>query len=352
MRGEQLARQWRILQLLETSKRGLSIAELAQMEGVAWRTVQRDLDALQEAGFPLLNQRVDRANRWAFVDTFHFRLPPPFTLTELMSLHLYRDLTRVFKGTAYYEALESLFRKVKSALPARTLTYLDHLQSSFAVGIRPYREYGRFREILNQVDQAVATRCRLEMAYHGLRGARETVRKIDPYKIWFFDGTIYLIGYCHLRGQVRMFVVDRIKMLRLTEERFILPAAFSLDDFLKHSFKVMHDELFRVRLKVSPGWSRWVGEKTWHDSQKSVRLPDGGLELTFQVAGLDEIRMWVLSLGPEAEVLEPERLREEVQNALRATLSLYQPRDFPAAPRLDSATPDQAQKKSTKKFLP
>jgi len=325
VRGDQLARQWRILRRIEATSGGLTVAELADEEGISLRTVYRDLEALQEAGFPLYSEMVERSQRWAFVDTYKFQLPQPFSLTEMMSLHLYGDLIRVFKGTAFYDSLESLFRKVRSTLPPQTLAYLDRIQSTFHVGIKPYKEYGQFREILNQVNRAALEGRRIEMVYQPLRSESETTRRVDPYKIWFFEGTIYLIGFCHLRGEVRMFVLDRIRMLRVTEEAFGLPKNFDLDEYLGHSFKVMRDELHTVRIRISPSWTRYVGEKIWHESQKAEKLPDGGLELTFRVAGLDEIMRWVLSLGPEVEVVEPERLMEMVRKSLGETLDKYEP---------------------------
>ena len=120
-----------------------------------------------------------------------------------------------------------------------------------------------------------------------------------------------------------MFVLDRIKILNLTDERFTKPKDFNLDDFMRHSFKVMHDELHTVKLRISPGWARWVGEKIWHESQKITKLPDGSLEMTFRVAGLDEIKRWVLSLGPEAQVLEPARLKQMVRAGLQKSLGQY-----------------------------
>ena len=324
MRGDQLARQWRILRHIESSKQGLTVAELADLEDVGLRTAYRDLEALQTAGFPLYYERVDRVNRWAFVDTYKFQVPQPFTMTELMSLHLYGDLIRMFKGTAFYDSLESLFKKVRSTLPPQALNYLDKVQSTFSVGIKPYKEYGQFKEILNQVNKAVVDSRVLEIAYQPLRTEKEVLRRIDPYRIWFFEGTVYLIAHCHLRNEVRMFVVDRIKMLRTAEEKFDPPKDFSLDGFLKYSFKVMQDELHTVKIRISPEWSRWVGEKIWHESQKARKLDDGGLEMTFRVAGLDEIRMWVLSLGPEAEVVAPESLRNLVRESLENALGCYQ----------------------------
>jgi predicted DNA-binding transcriptional regulator YafY len=120
-----------------------------------------------------------------------------------------------------------------------------------------------------------------------------------------------------------MFVLDRIKMLKVTDERFTVPKDFHLDDFMRHSFKVMHDELYTAKVRISPGWARWVGEKIWHESQKIARLPDGSLEVSFQVAGLDEIKRWILSLGPEVIVLEPTQLRNMIKGELADSLSFY-----------------------------
>ncbi len=92
MRGDQLARQWRIIRAIEASPNGLTVAEIAQRGEIGFRTIYRDLEALQAAGFPLYSERFDRTNRWAFVGTFKFKTLPPFTLTELMSLYFYRDL--------------------------------------------------------------------------------------------------------------------------------------------------------------------------------------------------------------------------------------------------------------------
>jgi len=92
---------------------------------------------------------------------------------------------------------------------------------------------------------------------------------------------------------------------------------------MRHSFKVMHEEVYTVKVRISPGWAKWVGEKIWHESQKAKKNGDGSLELTFKVAGLDEIKRWVLSFGPEAAVVEPEKLRESVRRDLSKNLAQY-----------------------------
>ncbi|MFP3871074.1 MAG: helix-turn-helix transcriptional regulator [Syntrophobacteria bacterium] len=116
-RDDQLSRQWRILRMLEESRRGFTVSELARELNCVRRTVYRDLEILQEAGFPIYTERDGRASRWAFIDTFRFHLPVPFSSIELMALYFSRDLLSVFEGTIFYEDLESLFGKVKSTLP-------------------------------------------------------------------------------------------------------------------------------------------------------------------------------------------------------------------------------------------
>ena len=66
----------------------------------------------------------------------------------------------------------------------------------------------------------------------------------------------------------RLLDSNHIKMLHLTDETFDVPEDFDLDKLLKHSFKVMKDELYTVRVRISPAWSRYVGERIWHESQR------------------------------------------------------------------------------------
>jgi len=114
-RGDQLGRQWQIIQTLISSKRGKSAAELAQDLECHPRTIYRDLEALQVAGFPIYTDRVAGKNLWSLLDTMKHQMPVPFSLTELMALYFGRDMLKVFKDTPFYDSLESLFQKESNA---------------------------------------------------------------------------------------------------------------------------------------------------------------------------------------------------------------------------------------------
>lgn len=323
MRGDQLARQWRILRTIESRAQGATVAELAAQEGCHPRTIWRDLAAIQEAGFPLYSEKSGQKSLWGFVEGYRFQLPVPFTVTELMSLYFYRDILRVFKDTVFYESLDELFRKVRSTLPPESLSYLRRIEQTFHIGFKPFKDYSRFKEIIKQINKAVLKLRVIEMRYYSMSSKRETTRKVAPYKVWFFNGTLYLIGWCHVHDDIRMFVLDRIKLLHVTNERFIPPHDFDLDEYMTDSFGVFHTDVEKVVIKFDASLEKYLKENIWHLSQVFKKDKEGSLFMTMEVGGLCEVMSWVLGFGRQAEVLEPEHLRKAVAEEAKAVAGRY-----------------------------
>jgi len=146
LRGDQLARQWKIIQTLITSRRGKSAADLAEELECHPRTLYRDLEALQVAGFPMYTDRVEGKNLWSLLDTLKHHIPIPFNLTELIALYFSTDMLKVFKGTAFHDSLESLSQKIKATLPPESMKYLKNVEQTLKVGIKPYKDYSRFKD--------------------------------------------------------------------------------------------------------------------------------------------------------------------------------------------------------------
>ena len=86
----------------------------------------------------------------------------------------------------------------------------------------------------------------------------------------------------------------------------------------------MQDELYTVKVHITPAWARYMGEKIWHESQQTKKISDESLEMTFQVAGLDEIKQWIMSLGPETYVIKPEKLKNMLKSDLKKALVQYE----------------------------
>ena len=322
-RGDQLARQWRIVQTMITSRMGKSAADLARELDCHPRTVYRDLDALQAAGFPIYTEKVNGKSLWSFLDTIKHHFPIPFSLQELMSLYLSRDVLKVLKGTVFYDALESLFKKVRTTLPPESKKYLHQVEKSLKVGPQPYKQYDQYKEIIHLVNDAVVKKKRVEIVYYSMYRRKMSRRKVSPYRIWFHNGTFYLIGHCSRKKEVRIFALDRIKMIHLTGEYFEIPQDFDLDGFMQYSFGVFTGDPVAVKILFSPEVAGYVKEKIWHASQKVTEKKDGAVIFEAKVSGTDEIKFWVLRWGAGARVLEPESLRKELHNETLRMLENY-----------------------------
>lgn len=322
-RGDQLGRQWKIIQTLISSHQGRSAADLADELECHPRTVYRDLEALQVAGFPIYTERVDGKNLWSVLDTVKHQMPVPFTFTELMALYFSTDLLKIFKETVFYESLESLLQKIRTTLPPDSLQYVKNLEQTIEVGIKPYCDYARFREILNRVHDAAVRRKSIEIVYFTMSRRKETRRKVDPYRIWFFNGTFYLIAYCHTRCAVRIFAVNRIKMLHLTNEPFKIQEGFNFDAFTQSSFGVFQGDLVRIKVRFSREVAGYIREKTWHPSQTILNQEDGSIVFEAEVPWSVEVRAWIMGWSTDALLLEPHALKQEIQAEARLIAERY-----------------------------
>jgi predicted DNA-binding transcriptional regulator YafY len=325
-RGDQLARQWKIIQALIASRRGKSVPELAEMVECHTRTVYRDLEALQAAGFPVTTERDGHRMVWSLLAGSQRTLPIPLSLPELLALYFGRRMAGALKGTVFHDALESLFEKIKALLPAEMVQQLERAQAGLAVGTTPVKAHAAYRGVIDIVNQAVSQRRRLDMTYRAMRGRAETRRRVDPYRLLFFEGAFYVIGYCGLRRDIRVFALDRVRRLALTDELFELPADLILDDFLKSSFGVFLGPAARVQVRFAPAIAGYIAEKTWHASQKLRPQTDGSVIFEAEVAGTEEIKRWILTWGAQAEVLSPKSLREELRREAEALARNYRQR--------------------------
>ena len=114
-RGDQLIRQWRLLHILGV-RGGRTADDLMQEMKCSRRTVWRDLAVLQKAGFPITTEQDGRERRYRLIEAPRGAPPVPFTLTELMSLHLGRHLLVPLRGTPAGEGIHTALEKVSATL--------------------------------------------------------------------------------------------------------------------------------------------------------------------------------------------------------------------------------------------
>ncbi|MEJ2158346.1 MAG: transcriptional regulator [Desulfobacteraceae bacterium] len=324
-RGDQLSRQWRIIQSLMAARKGKSATDLAQALECHSRTVYRDLEALQMAGFPLYTEKSEGRTLWSILEGGRHNMPIPLDLTELMALYFSRKLLGILEGSAIHDSLESLFEKVKATLPDAYVEYLKKIENSIAVGVRARKTYQQFQKTLTAVQDAVQRQCHIEIDYFTMSRGKSTRRRVAPYKIWFYKETFYLIGHCAMRNDIRLFAIDRIEQIRLTEDLFELPGDFDAETYMASSFGVYQGEPVKVRIRFSAEVAGYVSEKMWHPTQTLTPASDGSIVFTAEVAGIDEIKRWIMGWGSAAQVLEPPALRTAIAKDAKAMLKFYEP---------------------------
>ena len=322
-RGDQLSRQWKIFQELVTSRHGKTVRDLAKNLDCHRRTVYRDLNALEAAGFPIYTENSNGKNRWCLMDSARNPMPVPFSLPELMALYFGRDALKVLKGTVFYDALEDLFQKIKVTLPPESKKYLKDVEQSLKAGSGPYKPYHNFKKIIEQIKKAVIHKRVIDIVYYTMSRKEVTRRKVEPYKLWFLDGTFYMIGYCQWIKEIRVFAVDRIKMLALIDEIFEVPEDFDVDDFMGSSFGAFHGKPQKVKILFSAGIAGYIKEKIWHESQKLFDNPDGSVLFEADMACTKDLKSWIMRWGAQAIVLEPEELRNEIQAETVEMMAVY-----------------------------
>lgn len=241
-RNDQVTRQWHVLHLLGASS-GLALDELMERLPADYprhtRTLRRDLGALEMAGFPLVNERVDGRVRWRLMDGFRKIPALNFSPTELMALLLGRHLLKPLDGTHIHAALDSALSKAAAVLPAASHDYVHQLQGVFTVGIGPHKLYRQHRDSIDRLTQAIAQAKTVQLRYFSASRGRLSRREIDPYRLWYASGGLYLVAYCHLRRDVRMFAVERIQSVTLTDHPYQMPLGFDLEAYVQDALTVM-----------------------------------------------------------------------------------------------------------------
>ncbi|THJ19452.1 MAG: WYL domain-containing protein [Nitrospira sp. CG24E] len=323
-RNDQAIRQLVILNKLEASRHGLTLKQLAEAIDPAAtrhpRTLRRDLAAIESAGWPVLTERFDGQVRWKLLEGSRnipaLRLSP----SELMALTVSRRLIAPLEGTELHASLQSALGKASAALSPQGLELAQQLEHTFSIGLGPHKRYRHHREVVERVTQAIVHKTRIQMRYDSASRGRMTRREVDPYRLWYASGGLYLVGYCHLRNEPRMFAVERIKSVTPTDFPYQIPLHFDFDAFVEDSLTVMRGPRMTVELEFDKPTAAWVKDRVWHPSQKIKRLSRGRMQMTLSVADSRELVGWVLSFGGGAGVVRPESLRTDVETAARSIL--------------------------------
>jgi predicted DNA-binding transcriptional regulator YafY len=329
-RGNQLTRQWRLLQLLDRPT-GVVVDDAARELGCAVRTIWRDLQVLQAAGFPIYDERMADGprSRWRVDDAFRRRLPLRLTLAELAALMMSRDLLTSSGAGVLGPAITAAVEKIGSVLSKDALGLIDRMRDTIGVRAVGAKLQAPAAEHVAAIQNAVVERRRLRLRYYSMSRDEVSDRRVDPYHLTLHGGGFYLVGLCHLRQAVRIFAVERIRECETLAARFAMLEPFDVERYLEGAWGIIRGDIVTVKVVFARPLARYIRDRLWHPTQRFRDLEGGRLEMTLRVADTLEVRRWILGFGSEAEVLEPAVLRDALRRDAEALVRKLVPRRAP-----------------------
>jgi predicted DNA-binding transcriptional regulator YafY len=180
-------------------------------------------------------------------------------------------------------------------------------------------EFGRMpmlpfsKKMFLDLHRACEKRLQTQIEYKSASKGELTDRSVNPCKLLAHQNSWYLVAYCNLRKDFRLFALHRIQQYAVGATTFEPVAQETLDSWLKSPLFIEHqDQSVDVVIKFGPRATRYVREKVWHPTQKLDEREDGTSTLAFTTSSVDEVKRWVLTYGDDAEVVAPAELRASI----------------------------------------
>lgn len=274
-RKQRMFRLFQLCNLLDARRSGerLTTRLLSGMCDCSSKTIQRDLTLLREMGVPV---------EWdAGQGSFVLQGPLPFrhldlTLGEVLALCMARESLTQPEAPLTWQA-QSALDSIARLLPAPLRDELEAAQRTVSVSDGAKRDYSGVP--LLPLHRATKERCTVQMRYFTQSRGEESTRFIDPYKVVQRNGYWNLVAWCHQRREVRLFSLDMIRGVELTEQHFEVRTDFDLESYLHGSIGSMRGEKTAIRVLFDARIALWARRHRWpfpHTLASARNLRSGG----------------------------------------------------------------------------
>jgi predicted DNA-binding transcriptional regulator YafY len=299
--------------ILRGARRPLSAAELRERLAavsdydVTPRTIQRDLDRLEECGYPLYEEdQGDRVPLYGIYEhDLHWTAPLTTTLATTL-VTLVTEALNINQRNPIQDQILQLALALKTVLPIELATQLDEaLERRFSNPTPSNPLYARWMELILR---AVTRKRTLVVEYEGAPGTIVSWT-ISPQEVITRGGEVLLSAHVAQLGESRLLDFENLR--RVVE----MPGVGDTDSTLP--------EPFGVTLILRGATAREALAVPCLADQKHQLLADGRLQVDGTFLDTAALKTWVLSKGAEAEVVSPAPLRAEIGQALAAAVQQY-----------------------------
>lgn len=296
----------RLIELMITinAKRDFTVGELAREFSVSKRTILRDLQVLESIGMPLYSE-VGAAGGYHLLRE---RVLPPITFLEneakaiffaYQSLKFYRDLP-------FEQETMSALKKFLNCLPTDLQHEITQMENKIVFWV-PDRHCSS--PLLKPLLDSIMKEEGVTIEYSSQHNT--SVRSIIPIGLYAMNGLWYCPAFCIKSNAIREFRVDRIKNILSIEKEPTKRVTSSIHEYLQTSM-IESDCYIKIRL-TDIGVKRC--ETEFLLAQGLKRSLDGGIiEMHIPHAYLEWVAEYLLPLGINAKVIEPQELVTIIQD--------------------------------------
>ena len=175
-----------------------------------------------------------------------------------------------------------------------------------------------------KISDALLSRKRLYVIYHGRERDKNTDREISPQRLVYYRSNWYLDAWCHQKNELRMFSIDRLHPAQVLEEEALDVNETALNEHYATAYGIFAGTPTKIaKLRVSAEAAKWVADEQWHPHEEGRVMKDGRYELRVPYSDTRELMMDILKYGAEVEVVSPKSLREEVKQRVRRMVEVY-----------------------------
>jgi predicted DNA-binding transcriptional regulator YafY len=292
-----------VLELLQAHHR-LNGPELAKRLEVDTRTVRRYIMMLQDLGIPV---EAERGRYGSYRLRPGFRLPPlMFTDDEAFAITIGLIAARKLGLAATAPAVEGALAKLERILPPGLLEQVRALQQALSLSFFNAARIAPASKVVVTLSVARLQTRRVWMRYQSWQ-SEVTERALDPYGLVCRGGYWHVVGYCHLRKDLRTFRLDRIQHVEMRDETFQPPLDF---DSVAHAARAL--------ASMPVGLSIDITLRTSLESARTQIPPEvavleeeaGGVRMRCYAENLDWIAYQLVGLRCKMIIHQPPELKE------------------------------------------
>ena len=205
-----------------------------------------------------------------------------------------------------------------------TLTVHGVLANSAAVKERLVLENAPAGEqYLDTIISAIKGNHRLRIGYQKFQ-AEGYEKVVCPYALKLSQRRWYLLAL-NDEEQMRIYALDRMTMVKQTDEAFVMPADFSPQDYFSEYYGVLTDNtpMDHVVLRAHNKTANYLRTLSLHHSQREIVSTEHYADFSLDIRPTTDFLGQLLSYGDGIEVLEPLELREKMRQMIAENLKRY-----------------------------